>query len=63
VTLPSNINPAYESLELTHPEEGFERALAQLREWGLRVDPPPEASAAAQVSSSISSERQGRRGT
>jgi hypothetical protein len=36
VTLPSNINPAYESLDLAHPEEGFERALAQLREWGLR---------------------------
>jgi pimeloyl-ACP methyl ester carboxylesterase len=63
VTLPSNINPAYESLELAHPEQGFERALAQLREWGLRVDPPPEASAAAQVSSSLSSERQRRSGT
>jgi pimeloyl-ACP methyl ester carboxylesterase len=44
VTLPSNINPAYESLDLAHPEEGFERALAQLREWGLGVD-RPEASA------------------
>jgi pimeloyl-ACP methyl ester carboxylesterase len=40
VTLPSNINPAYESLDLTHPEEGFQRALAQLREWGLRVRRP-----------------------
>src|SRR5439155_15911436 len=39
VTLPSNINPAYESLDLAHPEEGFRRALAQLREWGLHVDP------------------------
>ena len=37
VTLPSNINPAYESLDLAHPEEGFERALRQLREWGLRL--------------------------
>jgi hypothetical protein len=43
VTLPSNINPAYEALDLAHPEEGFARALAQLREWGLRVDPLPEA--------------------
>ena len=38
VTLPSNINPAYESLDPAHPEEGFRRALAQLREWGLGVD-------------------------
>jgi pimeloyl-ACP methyl ester carboxylesterase len=43
VTLPSNINPAYESLDLAHPEEGFQRALAQLREWGLLVDRLPEA--------------------
>jgi pimeloyl-ACP methyl ester carboxylesterase len=35
VTLPSNINPAYESLEPEQPGEGFQRALAQLREWGL----------------------------
>jgi pimeloyl-ACP methyl ester carboxylesterase len=35
VTLPSNINPAYESLDPAHPEEGFRRALAQLSEWGL----------------------------
>jgi pimeloyl-ACP methyl ester carboxylesterase len=47
VTLPSNINPAYESLDLTNPEEGFRRALAQLREWGLGAAPPPEASSAA----------------
>jgi pimeloyl-ACP methyl ester carboxylesterase len=47
VTLPSNINPAYESLDLAHPEEGFERALAQLREWGLRVNTLPEGSPAA----------------
>jgi pimeloyl-ACP methyl ester carboxylesterase len=43
VTLPSNIDPAYESLDLAHPEEGFRRALAQLREWGLAVDRLPEA--------------------
>jgi pimeloyl-ACP methyl ester carboxylesterase len=47
VTLPSNINPAYESLDLAHPEEGFERALAQLREWGLRVDTLPKPSSSA----------------
>jgi pimeloyl-ACP methyl ester carboxylesterase len=47
VTLPSNINPAYESLDLAHPEEGFQRALAQLREWGLRVDPVSEATLTA----------------
>jgi pimeloyl-ACP methyl ester carboxylesterase len=35
VTLPSNINPAYESLDPAHPEEGFRRALAQLGEWGM----------------------------
>jgi pimeloyl-ACP methyl ester carboxylesterase len=35
VTLPSNINPAYESLDPAHPQEGFRRALAQLGEWGL----------------------------
>lgn len=37
VTLPSNINPAYESLDLMHPEQSFERALVQLREWGVPV--------------------------
>jgi hypothetical protein len=35
VTLPSNINPAYESLDLANPEQAFQRALVQLREWGL----------------------------
>ncbi|HET9852030.1 MAG TPA: alpha/beta hydrolase [Candidatus Limnocylindrales bacterium] len=35
VTLPSNINPAYESLDPAHPERAFERALVQLREWGI----------------------------
>jgi len=44
VTLPSNINPAYESLDVAHPEEGFRRALAQLREWGLGVDRLAEGS-------------------
>jgi pimeloyl-ACP methyl ester carboxylesterase len=58
VTLPSNINPAYEALDLAHPEEGFGRALAQLREWGLRVDLLAEATAtAAQRSSPLPSER------
>jgi pimeloyl-ACP methyl ester carboxylesterase len=58
VTLPSNINPAYEALDLAHPEEGFERALAQLREWGLQVGPVPEVTAAAaQLSSPVSEER------
>src|SRR5919197_659304 len=38
VTLPSNINPAYELLELEHPDEGFRRALAQLGVWGLGAD-------------------------
>jgi len=54
VTLPSNINPAYESLDLAHPEEGFRRALAQLREWGLDVDrlPEPPRTAAGPSSSS-----------
>lgn len=46
VTLPSNINPAYESLDPAHPEQGFERALGQLREWGVGVDQLPEASSA-----------------
>jgi pimeloyl-ACP methyl ester carboxylesterase len=41
VTLPSNINPAYESLDLAHPDEGFRRALTQLREWGLGEDHLP----------------------
>ena len=44
VTLPSNINPAYESLDLDHPDEAFQRALAQLRAWGLTGDQLPEAS-------------------
>ena len=35
VTLPSNINPAYESLDPSRPERAFERALVQLREWGI----------------------------
>jgi pimeloyl-ACP methyl ester carboxylesterase len=43
VTLPSNINPAYESLQPEQPEEGFQRALAQLREWGLAARANEEA--------------------
>jgi pimeloyl-ACP methyl ester carboxylesterase len=35
VTLPSNINPAYESLDPARPERAFERALVQLHEWGI----------------------------
>jgi hypothetical protein len=35
VTLPSNINPAYEQLDVDHPEQAFERAFAQLAAWGL----------------------------
>ena len=57
VTLPSNINPAYEALDLAHPEDGFERALAQLREWGLRVDPLPEAPVAGAGRSSTPASR------
>ena len=57
VTLPSNINPAYESLDLAHPDEGFQRALAQLREWGLRGDRLPEAPTAAGTSPSPSNAR------
>jgi pimeloyl-ACP methyl ester carboxylesterase len=56
VTLPSNIDPAYESLDPAHPDEGFRRALAQLREWGIYDDRPPEApqSAARSAESSAS---------
>jgi pimeloyl-ACP methyl ester carboxylesterase len=35
---------------VTHPEEGFERALAQLREWELGVDRPEAPSIAAKSS-------------
>jgi hypothetical protein len=41
VTLPSNINPAYESLDPAHPEEGWRRALQQLREWGFPIEKLP----------------------
>jgi pimeloyl-ACP methyl ester carboxylesterase len=41
VTLPSNINPAYESLDPSHPEASFERALVQLREWGIVAGSAP----------------------
>src|SRR5207247_9967479 len=41
VTLPSNINPAHEAYQAAHPEEGFQRALGQLREWGLRLVEQP----------------------
>ena len=35
VTLPSNINPAYETLDPNDAKDAFQRALAQLSEWGL----------------------------
>jgi len=37
VILPSNIDPAYESLDPNHPDEAFQRALAQLAAWGFPV--------------------------
>lgn len=44
VTLPSNINPAYEQLDTSNPDEGFRRALLQLREWGFEIRELPEPS-------------------
>jgi hypothetical protein len=41
VTLPSNINPAYETLDVADKEGSFQRALLQLDAWGL----VPEGSA------------------
>lgn len=41
VTLPSNINPAYEQLDPERPAEGFRRALVQLREWGFEIPNMP----------------------
>jgi hypothetical protein len=35
VTLPSNIDPAYESLDLSDLDAAFDRALVQLAEWGV----------------------------
>ncbi len=43
VTLPSNINPAYEQLDPARPAEGFRRALMQLREWGFEIANMPAA--------------------
>ncbi len=43
VTLPSNINPAYEGFDPDHPEPAFRRAMQQLATWGLPVSVPPEA--------------------
>jgi hypothetical protein len=60
VTLPSNINPAYESLDLTDPAEGFRRALAQLREWGIPIARIPEAAAPLAQSASRRTEPPGR---
>lgn len=41
VTLPSNINPAYEQLDPERPAESFRRALVQLREWGFEIPTMP----------------------
>jgi pimeloyl-ACP methyl ester carboxylesterase len=60
VTLPSNINPAYESLDLADPAGGFQRALAQLREWGLPIARIPEAAASLAQSASRRTEPPGR---
>jgi pimeloyl-ACP methyl ester carboxylesterase len=35
VTLPSNINPAYETLDVANRDDAFRRALLQLHAWGL----------------------------
>jgi hypothetical protein len=43
VTLPSNINPAYDHLHPARPAEGFRRALMQLREWGFEIANLPAA--------------------
>jgi pimeloyl-ACP methyl ester carboxylesterase len=39
VTLPSNIDPAYESLDLSDLDAAFDRAMLQLAEWGLIAEP------------------------
>jgi pimeloyl-ACP methyl ester carboxylesterase len=41
VTLPSNIDPAYETLDPAQPQAAFERALAQLRAWNMPGAVPP----------------------
>jgi hypothetical protein len=38
VTLPSNIDPAYESLDLSDLDAAFDRALLQLAEWDVLDD-------------------------
>ena len=42
VTLPSNIDPAYESFDPFEPYEGFRRGLIQLREWGFSIEHLPD---------------------
>jgi hypothetical protein len=43
VTLPSNINPAYETLDVTNTEQAFHRAMLQLQAWGLSGASPATA--------------------
>jgi hypothetical protein len=57
VTLPSNINPAYESLDVDRPEPAFRLALQQLAAWGLPVSVPPEPPSTSAGSSSSSTRR------
>jgi hypothetical protein len=57
VTLPSNINPAYESLDADRPEPAFRRALQQLAAWGLPVSVPPEPPSISAGSTSSSGRR------
>lgn len=40
VSLPSNTNPAYNHLDLDHPEPAFAAALEQLKAWGFEVEVP-----------------------
>jgi pimeloyl-ACP methyl ester carboxylesterase len=42
VSLPSNIDPAYESFDPSEPLEGFRRGLIQLREWGFPIEHLPD---------------------
>ena len=50
VTLPSNINPAYEQLDPSRPAEAYRRAMLQLSAWGFNVSVPPEAAQSADQS-------------
>lgn len=59
VTLPTNINPAYERLTPSDPPEAFRRALIQLREWGLPVTRVPEPANPAENRMPVSVDHQG----